>query len=91
MSNQIGRAFRGTFGAEDGLRVLLAATARGLLIDGATERSIQSALEQLVMIHPDKPAHPPKPSSDASSSATLVRLTRECVADAARELRKLPA
>ena len=88
LSNQIGRAFRGTYGAEAGLRELLCDTARDLLAKGATQRSVQHALEQCVVAHPDRPEGPRKPMSDASDFATLVTLTHECVADAARELRK---
>ena len=86
LSNQIGRAYRGTYGAEDGLRILVCATARQLLIDGATPRSVTRALEQCVMVHPDRPITPPRPMSDVVGSAALVRLTRECVAGVAREL-----
>ena len=86
LSNQIGRAFRGTYGAEAGLRMLMCDTARQLLAHGATPHSVERALEHCVLGHPDRPAGAIKPMSDAVDSATLVRLTRKCVADVAREL-----
>ena len=88
LSNQIGRAYRGTYGAADGLRALVCATARQMLIEGATPRSVTRVLEECVLVHPDRPEGAPKAMSDAADSATLVKLTRDCVAGVARELGK---
>jgi CheY-like chemotaxis protein len=85
LSNQIGRAFRGTFGAKTGLRTIMRSVAAEMLAAGATEQSVARALEMCVLHHPartDCDSH--SLISGASHSAVLIELASECVADVAR-------
>lgn len=87
LSNQIGRAFRGTYGAQTGLRILVGSMARQLLGAGASPDALTRALEQCVLAHPGRLADDRRSLvTGTSQCATLVRVTRECVAATALEL-----
>ena len=86
LSSQIGRAFRGTFGAETGLRTLMQSIAAMMLADSVTEQEIIQAFESCVMDHPARgggDSH--APITGKSQSAALVALAHECVAAAAAQ------
>jgi len=85
LSNQIGRAFRGTFGAKTGLRTIIRSVAAEMLAAGATKESVARALETCVLDHParaDCDSH--SLVSGTLHSTVLVELASECVADVAR-------
>ena len=86
MSNQIGRAYRGTYGAKTGLRTIVRAIARQLLMDGSSTDAVARAFEQCVLTHPDRPGHDPQNVVTGQSySDMLVALTRESIASVAVE------
>src|SRR6185312_11146801 len=81
LSSQIGRAFRGTFGAETGLRTLLRLVAKEMLAAGATEQCVRETLERCVMEHPARVGRDANSLlSGKSHSAVLVEIANECVA-----------
>lgn len=51
LQNQLGRAFRECFGAEQGLRVLVKLATKQMLAAGASRESIQTVLTQVVATH----------------------------------------
>jgi len=89
LSNQIERAFRGTFGAQTGLRTIIRSVAAQMLAAGATEESVARALETCVLHHPARTGRDsPSLVSGTSHSTVLVALACECVADVARTMSK---
>jgi len=85
LSSQIGRAFRGTFGAEIGLRTLMRSVAAKMLAEGVTEQSVRRTFELCVMHHPARMGRDSHSlMSGKSHSAALVEIANECVAAAAR-------
>lgn len=83
LSSQIGRAFRGTFGAKTGLRTLMQSIAEKMLAEGVTEPEIAQAFETCVMQHPARigcDSH--SLISGKAHSAVLVELATQCVAAA---------
>ena len=86
LSSQISRAYRGTFGAETGLRTLMRSIAAQMLAAGATEECVRQAFELCVMDHPARAGRDSHSLiSRKSHSATLVEIANECVAAAGRE------
>jgi hypothetical protein len=84
LSNQIDRAYRGTYGAKTGLRILVRTMARQLLVGGSTPSAVARALEECVLSHT---AHgTDNPQTRAIDSQVLVEVTRECVTGVATEL-----
>ena len=84
LSSQIGRAFRGTFGAKTGLRTLMQSIAAKMLADSVTEQDIAHAFETCVMDHPARSGCDSHSLiSRRAQSAALVALAHECVAAAA--------
>lgn len=80
LSNQIERAFRGTYGAKTGLRTLVCTMAGDLLARGATSDAVAKSFEECVFEHSADPAATPRAVvAGQASSATLVALIRECV------------
>lgn len=86
VSNQIARAFHGTYGATTGLQTIVRAIARQLLVAGSTPDEVTRAFEACVL------AHPARHGGDSRSavpgqvpSAMLVEITRECVSSVALE------
>jgi len=80
MSNQIARAFRGTFGAATGMETVTTSLARQLLAAGLSADAVARLLANCVLTHPDRPAVDRK-----RVAGTLVALTDRCVAAAALE------
>ena len=86
LSSQIGRAFRGTFGAKTGLRTLMQSIAATMLADDMTEQDIAQAFETCVMQHPARSSCDSHALiSGKAHSAALVELAQECVAAAAAQ------
>lgn len=86
LSNQIARAFHGTYGATTGLRMIARSAARQMLVAGASADAVGRTLERCVLHHPACPVAAQQDGAAGGSYArTLVELTRECVAEVARE------
>jgi hypothetical protein len=85
LSNQIGRAFHGTFGAMTGLQILMRSVAAEMLAAGASEQCVAQALEACVMNHPARTDRDSSSlMSGRSRSAAFVALANECIAAVAR-------
>lgn len=52
LNNQLDRAFRNRYGAEQGLRVVVRVATLELLRSGATREEIRNALTEVVSAHP---------------------------------------
>jgi hypothetical protein len=86
LSSQIGRAFRGAFGAKTGLRTLMQTIAAKMLADSVTEQDIAQAFETCVIDHPARSGCDSHSLiSGRAHSAALVALAHECVAAAAAQ------
>jgi hypothetical protein len=87
MSNQLNRAFRGTYGATTGLRTIVQSIARQMLRAGSSPEATALTFERYVLDHPfasgDEPQHLTAGKTD---SQLLVELTRECVAEVVVEV-----
>jgi len=89
LSSQIGRAFRGTFGAETGLRTLMQSIAEKMLADGVSAQGIAQAFETCVMQHPARTGCDSHSlNSGKPHSAVLVALATECVAAASLQAQR---
>jgi len=89
LSNQIGRAFRGTFGAKIGLRMIMRSIAGEMLAAGATAEAVTRALETSVLHHPGRIAADSRPlMAGRANSTVLAEIACECVADVARKPRQ---
>lgn len=82
LSNQIARAYRGTYGAQTGLRTLGQSIARRMIDAGWSPEAVSAALARVVL------DHPASTSSDRRARAmgepdtiALVEVTRQSVAD----------
>lgn len=71
LDNQLTRAYRQSFGAEQGLRVVVRIATLEMLRDGATRAEIRSALAALVAGHPSAAV---TPSARLSGGARADRL-----------------
>lgn len=87
LSNQIARAYRGTYGARTGLRTLGRSIARRLLSAGWAPEVVSAALARVVLDHPACTGGGRRNliAGDKRSIA-LVELTRQCVEEVALEL-----
>jgi hypothetical protein len=86
MSNQLTRAYRGTYGARTGLRSIVLALARQMIRDGVSPEATARAFERCVLDHSARAfGDAPPVTSGASHPRVLIDLTRECVAEAALE------
>lgn len=84
LSNQIGRAFRGTFGARTGLRTIARSVAQQMLAAGSGEEAIALTFEQCILEHPGRLIGEGRNVLGGEShSRMLIELTRHCVAEAA--------
>jgi len=83
MSNQIARVYRGTYGATTGLQTIMTSLARQMLIAGQSPDAIAQTFTHCVLAHSDRPAA----ESQNAESRMLVALTRQCVEQAALEVR----
>lgn len=89
LASQIGRAFRGTFGAKTGLRTLMQSIAEKMLADGVTAQGVAQAFEACVMQHPARTGcDSPSLISGKPPSAVLVGLATECVAAASLQAQR---
>lgn len=68
--NQIGRVFRRTFGAEQGLCTLVELATLQMRSNGMSRAAIHAVLERLVCDHPDA-CHEPAASGDDSRARAL--------------------
>lgn len=84
LSNQIARAFRGTYGARTGLRTIARAVAQQMLDAGSTQEAIALTFEHCVLRHPDRLIGEQRniPGGEPHSRM-LVELTRACVTEVA--------
>jgi hypothetical protein len=71
LRNQIGRAFRQTFAAEQGLRVLTRDATAQMLACGMSRSTIQDVLWRLVTEHPEAGSAKPLPISGESRAKAL--------------------
>jgi hypothetical protein len=84
LSNQIGRAFRGTFGARTGLRTIARSVAQQMLAAGSGEEAIALTFEHCILDHPGRLIGEGRNVLGGEShSRMLIELTRSCVAEAA--------
>ena len=87
LSTQIGRAFRGTFGARTGLRILMRSVAAEMLAAGASEQDVAQVLEACVLNHPARTGRDANSlMSGQSRSAEFVALANECIAAVGRSM-----
>ncbi|MGH7669700.1 MAG: hypothetical protein ACRENQ_09430 [Gemmatimonadaceae bacterium] len=86
LSNQIARAFRGTYGANTGLRTIVRSAARQLLVAGSSVDAVARIIEEAVRNHPGATTGDrPNIVRAGSHTAMLVELTRECVTEVVLE------
>jgi hypothetical protein len=89
VSNQLGRAFRGTYGAKAGLDTIVRSLAHPLLARGTPPDAVIRSLEALVLEHPERLAGDPRRIGTGEAlSTTLIELIRQSVAGAAEEQRR---
>jgi hypothetical protein len=78
LSNQIARAFRGTYGARTGLRTIVRLTTQQMLLAGNSPDTIRRTLESCVLNHPARVLNDPQNIvTGETQSATLAQLTRK--------------
>lgn len=85
MANQVGRAYRGTFGAATGLKTIVASVARQMMRAGSSAEETARLLERGVLDHPERNA---AGATDASENQArlMVELTHQCVAEVKLEM-----
>lgn len=86
MANQLARAYRGTFGARTGLRIIVLPLARQMIRGGVSPDAANDVLERCVLDHPSRISDGAQPPVEgAAHSAVLIDLMHECVAEAVLE------
>ena len=86
MSNQLARAYRGTFGARTGLRIIVLPLARQMIRGGVSADAANGMLERCVLDHPCRIIGEAQHSTaGAAHSGLLIDLMHECVATAVLE------
>ena len=91
LSNQVARAYRGTYGARTGLRTLGRSIARRMIGAGCPADVVSAALARVVLDHPASiTADRRDLVTGEPRSMALVELTRQCVAEVALELSQPP-
>jgi hypothetical protein len=90
LRNQVGRAYRGTYGARTGLRTLARQFAVRLIEAGWVPESVSSALARVVLEHSAANQGARNLLTGVTLSTTLVELTQRSVADAVVELSQRP-
>ena len=86
MSNQLARAYRGTFGARTGLRIIVLPLARQMIRDGVSPDTANGMLERCVLDHPSRIIGDAQNATMAAAhSGPLIDLMHECVAAAVLE------
>jgi hypothetical protein len=87
LSNQIARAYRGTYGATTGLKTVLRSVSLQMLRAGASPEIVSRALTAYVVNCPTPIAVDARHAiNDAYETNALVSLTTDCVLDAATEM-----
>lgn len=90
LTNQVGRAYRGTYGARTGLRTLARQFAVRLIEARCSPESISAALARMVLDHSASNQGGRNLLTGETLSTALVELTRQSVADAVLELSRRP-
>jgi hypothetical protein len=90
LRNQVGRAYRGTYGARTGLRTLARQFAVRLIEAGWVPESVSAALARVVLEHSAANQGARNLLTGVTLSTTLVELTQRSVADAVVELSQRP-
>ena len=90
LRNQVGRAYRGTYGARTGLRTLARQFAVRLIEAGWLPESVSAALARVVLEHSASNQGARNLLTGVTLSTTLVELTQQSVADAVIELSQRP-
>lgn len=90
LRNQVGRAYRGTYGARTGLRTLARQVAVRLIEAGWLPESVSAALARVVLEHSASHQGTRNLLTGVTLSTTLVELTQQSVADAVVELSQRP-
>ncbi len=86
MSNQLTRAYRGTFGARIGLRLIVLPLVRDMIREGVSPDAANGMLERCVLDHPSRIIGDSQNSiAGVAHSAVLIDLMHECVAAAVVE------
>lgn len=86
MANQLARAYRGTFGARTGLRIIVLPLARQMIRDGVSADVANGVLERCVLDHPSRVVADVQHSmTGVAHSEVLIDLMHECVAAAVLE------
>ena len=86
MANQLARAYRGTFGASTGLRIIVLPLARQMIRGGVSPDAANGVLERCVLDHPSRTTgDAQQPMGGAAHSGVLIDLMHECVAAAVLE------
>jgi hypothetical protein len=87
LSNQIARAYRGTYGAQTGLRTISRSIALRSIGAGWSPDAVSAAFERVVLDHPASASDgQPNLITREPRSTALLELTRQSVADAILEL-----
>jgi hypothetical protein len=82
MSNQLARAYRGTYGARTGWRTIVRGVARQMLSAGSSAENVSQVFERYVLNHPaGLVADPRNIVTGKNHSQMLVEVAQQCVAD----------
>jgi hypothetical protein len=91
LSNQIARAYRGTYGATTGLKTVLRSVSLQMLRAGLPPETVSRALITYVVNCPTPIAVDDRHAiNDAYETNALVSLTTDCVLDAATQMTRPP-
>ena len=90
LTNQVGRAYRGTYGARTGLRALSRQFAVRLIEARCSPESISAALARVVLDHSASNQGGRNLLTGRTLATALVELTRQSVAEAVLELAHRP-
>ena len=85
LSSQLTRAYRGTYGAQAGLRMIVRSLARQMIRAGVSPESVSHTFEGHVLNHPACQHARRNALTGKLDSITLVELTHDCVVEVAHE------
>lgn len=85
LGNQIARTYRGTYGAETGLGMIVRSAARQMLRAGSSPDAVSRAFEEQVLSHHARVAGDVRSAASEAHVKMLIELTRQCVVDVALE------
>jgi hypothetical protein len=91
LTNQVGRAYRGTYGARTGLRSLARQFAVRLIEGGCSPESVSTSLARVVLEHSASNQGGRNLVTGETLSTALVEITQRSVADAVLELSQRPS